>query len=287
MEFLSLIRIKHWIKNLFVFVPLVFAKKLGDTVSLTNAVTLFFLFSFVASIIYVFNDIHDREKDKFHPIKKNRPIASGKISIRLAVVIIFILTFAVIIIAMLSGLPINAVELVTAYFVINIFYTLKLKQIPILDILTISSGYVLRVYAGAFAIGVPVSQWLIVTVLFLSLFLATLKRGAEFRKAVGNGKTREVLSQYSSELINLILTVAVTGVIMSYLLYSISDKIYAEIHSYNFVITAIFPIYGLFRILLLYYKNEQGEDIIEILVKDFPSLLNLFLYGITVLYLIY
>ncbi len=287
MEIIKLIRVKHWIKNLFVFVPIVFAKKITDPSAVENSIALFFLFSFTASIIYVINDLHDKEKDKNHPVKKDRPIASGKISTGTAALIIAVLGVAIIVLQYFFKLSADTISVLATYFVINILYTFKLKQIPIVDILTISSGYVLRIFAGAFAVNVPVSQWLIVTVLFLSLFLAAIKRGAEFKNAEGKNKTRKVLKDYSAELINLIITVATTGVIISYLLYSISDKVYSELHSYNFVITAIFPTYGLFRALLLYYKNDKGEDAIELLVKDKPSLLNLFLFAISVFYLIY
>ncbi len=282
----ELIRVRHWVKNLFVFVPLVFARKFTSFDADLNAVLLFFLFNFVASAVYVINDLHDIEKDKNHPVKKNRPLASGAISKREAFTIIAALLLFSLAIVLFTELSPKAEKVALAYFVINLLYTFKLKKIAIVDILTISSGYVLRVYAGAFAVGVPVSQWLIVTVLFLALFLAAIKRGAEFRKKESENVTRVALEEYSGELIDVIVIVATTGVIISYLLYSISDKIYSEMHSYDFVVTAVFPIYGLFRALLLYYKDDKGEDAFELVLKDVPSLVNILLYGITVLLLL-
>ncbi len=287
MEILKLIRVKHWVKNFFVFVPLVFAQKFTDAASVENAVALFFLFSFAASLIYVVNDIHDVEKDKKHPVKKNRPLASGKISTLTAYAVISVLIFLIIAFSVFFRISPAALKVVAAYVFVNFLYTYKLKQIPVVDILTISSGYVMRIYAGAFAIDVPVSQWLIVSVLFLSLFLAALKRGAEFRKSRGTSETRKVLESYSEDVINSIISVSTTGVILSYLLYTVSDKIYSEFHSYNFIVTSIFVIYGLFRTLLLYYKEERGEDAFELVLRDVPSLVNLILYVIAVFYLIY
>ncbi len=284
MPVLKLLRIKHWIKNLFVFVPLLFAKEFSNLTALENSIFVFILFSFTASLVYVINDLHDLPKDKNHPVKKYRPLASGEISVNQAFVIIAVLALLVLIVALLSGISRDALIVILLYLIINLFYTFKLKQIAIIDILTISSGYVLRIYAGAFAIAVPVSHWLIITIIFLSLFLASLKRGAELRKQKDGNETRKVLDFYSEKLIDILITVATTGVILSYILYSVSDKIYTQFNSYNFVFTAVFPMYGLFRTLQLYYLNEKGEDTIEMLLKDFPSVLNLILYGVSLFY---
>ncbi len=284
---LKLLRIKHWVKNLFVFVPLVFARKFTEPDLLFNEIIAFFLFCFAASIIYIFNDIHDVENDRKHPVKKFRPLASGSLSVRTAIISAFVLFLLGLLISLTSNLPDEVFIAIFSYLILNFFYTLKLKRLAIIDILTISAGYVIRVYAGAFAIDVPVSHWLIVTILFLSLFLAALKRGSELKRMQGASDTRSVLDDYSEKLLNNIITVSTTGVIMSYLLYSISDKVYSQFHSYNFLFTAIFVIYGIFRVLFLFYKENKGEDAFELILRDIPSLVNLLLYGISIFVLIY
>jgi decaprenyl-phosphate phosphoribosyltransferase len=286
-EFLKLIRIKHWIKNIFVFVPIVFAHLLLDYHLLGKTVGMFFLFSFAASFLYVINDFHDRGKDRNHPVKKLRPIASGKISksgvVRVEVVL-FLLAYLLIVV---FDFPLPAILIVGFYLLLNLAYTFFLKRIVIIDVMSIAIGYILRIYAGAFVINVPVSHWLIVTVLFLSFFLAAIKRRSEFLNQNDVITTRKVLTDYNIDLLNIMVIVSVTGVILSYILYTVSDKIYAALHTYNFVFSSIFVFYGLFRYLFLTFSNRKGEDPIELFMKDGSSLLNLFFYFVTVIFFIY
>ena len=187
----------------------------------------------------------------------------------------------------LFDFSLSAILIVGFYVLLNLAYTFFLKRIVIIDVMSIAVGYILRIYAGAFVINVPVSHWLIVTVLFLSFFLAAIKRRTEYLNRNDEATTRKVLSDYNIDLLNVMVIVSVTGVIISYILYTVSDKIYFAFHTYNFVFSSVFVFYGLFRYLFLTFSNRKGEDPIELFMKDGSSLLNLFFYFITVIFFIY
>jgi 4-hydroxybenzoate polyprenyltransferase len=173
------------------------------------------------------------------------------------------------------------------YVLLNISYSLILKKIVIVDILSVSIGFMLRVISGALVIAVPLSSWLILTTLFLSLFLAVAKRRAEFIIYENENNTRIVLKDYNLKLLDLFLAVSAGGIIISYSLYSVAERTVNYFHTENLVFTTIFVIYGIFRYLYLIHKEKNGENSLEILLKDIPSIINIFIYGIVIYYLIY
>ena len=272
-EIIKLLRVSHWTKNVFVFVPLVFSKNLMNKDFLVEVLFAFVFFSIASSLVYVFNDLIDAGKDKLHQIKKFRPIASGKISRSKAVVIIFILIILTAVSFFVLNLQFNSVLL--GYILLNISYSLLLKKIVIVDLLSVSIGFMLRVISGALVITVPLSSWLILTTLFLSLFLAVAKRRAEFIIYENENNTRIVLKDYNLKLLDLFLAVSAGGIIISYSLYSVAERTVNYFHTENLVFTTIFVIYGIFRYLYLIHKEKNGENSLEILLKDSSSYTNI------------
>lgn len=281
-NFVSLIRISQWIKNLFVFVPLIFSKSFFSE-KLILSVEAFFIFSIASSISYIINDIFDIETDKVHPKKKERPIASGKVSKLQA--IFFIVLMFVFLLILLIPMNRNFIIAIVIYLAINFLYSAHLKKVSILDILLISSGFMLRVIAGALAIDVYISSWLILTTLFLSLFLAINKRIAEI-KHVGM-ISRNVLNFYSHEYLNQISGISTAGIIICYSMYTLSERTIKEFNTENLVFTTFFVVFGIFRYMLLVQKSDKGENIIETILEDYPSTINILAYIITILIIIY
>lgn len=282
---IQILRPSQWTKNIFVFVPLIFSKNLTHKDFLIEVLLGFLFFSLASSLVYVINDLTDIEKDKLHKIKKNRPIASGKISKSQALIIIFVLSILTSVSFLYTSLDFNLVLI--AYIALNILYSFVLKQIVIVDVLSVATGFMLRVIAGAVIIEVPLSSWLILTTLFLSLFLAVTKRRSEFIIYENENNTRQVLKDYNLKLIDQFLAISAGGIIISYSLYSVAERTVNYFHTENLVFTTVFVIYGIFRYLFLIYKNNKGENSLELLIRDTPSIFNMILYGITIYYLIY
>jgi len=285
LEVIKLLRIQSWIKNIFIFVPLVFSKHLFDFNLLVNVFEGFFAFSFTSSFVYVFNDIIDAEKDRHHPQKKFRPIASQKINKKEVWLILFILLAIVIIFSLL--LSSKFVLMLWLYIIINFAYTIYLKKIVIVDIFCIAAGFLIRVVSGAFIISVYLSNWLILTTIFLSLFLAVIKRRVEIANSFNSAIQREVLNDYSLDFIDLIAAITSASVILSYALYTVAERTIEAFGSEHLVFTTIFVIFGIFRYMFLALKKNMGENVAEVFLKDVPMIINLVLYLSVSLYLIY
>ena len=284
-EYLKIIRIPHWIKNIFVFVPLIFSHNLTNEDYLIKVILGFIAFSLTSSIVYVFNDIVDVNQDKLHPVKKNRPLASGKLTRNNAIAAIVILIMLLIPFLCQLNSKFNYVLLV--YAAINIAYSIRLKNIVILDLMIVAAGFMLRVLGGAYVIDVYVSNWLILTTLFLSLFLAVMKRKSEMRLLNNNSETRLVLKEYTPEFINQISAITASGVIICYALYTVSSRTVEIFNSEALVYTTIFVVFGLFRYMYLVLKNNKGENVIDTLLTDIPTIINSVFYLIVIFYIIY
>lgn len=284
-EYLSLIRISHWLKNVFVFVPLVYSKNFFNPELFTKTLVAFFVFSIASSLVYVFNDYFDAEKDRFHPLKKNRPIARGAISKENAVIVSIILLISVIVLSFLIWN--QFIVIVWIYILINILYTLYLKRIVIVDIFTIAAGFILRILGGAIIISVYISNWLLLTAVFLTLFLAVMKRRVEIATSSEAIEHRDVLKHYSLGFIDKIVSISAGGVILSYALYTVSEKTTIMFSSEKLVYTIPFVIFGVFRYIYLVYKENKGENITEVLISDIPMIINSVLYISITLVIIY
>lgn len=262
---LKLMRIKQWVKNAFVLAPLFFSLKFMIPIALKEGLMAFFIFCFTSSIIYVINDIADREKDRLHPKKKFRPIASGIVSVEQGYFLAFCLGVLVICGLLYLG-NFKVTLIVGAYILMNVFYSLKLKKIFLIDVMTIAVGFILRVYAGAYAIQVPVSGFIFMTTLFLSLFLGFTKRKAELMGT--KEKTRAVLKNYSLQNIDQFILISATLTIVSYALYTLEPTTVERFGSNSLIFSCLFVVYGIFRYISLLFSSASCEDPTENLFQD-------------------
>jgi len=285
--YFDLLRIPQWIKNFFIFVPLIFSQHLFEQSYVKLSILGFIIFSFVSSSIYIINDLIDINEDKVHPVKKFRPIPAGLISRGKAIVIA-----AILVLISFSLLPFTNLYFgitVFSYFTITIFYSLGLKNIVILDVFTIAAGFILRILGGAFIINVEISSWLMLTTMFISLYLAVMKRRSELKYFIAEDQasTRKVLVHYSPEFIDQMSTVTSAGVIICYALYTVSQRTITVFKTEHLIYTTPFVVFGIFRYMYLVYIGKKGENTTEILLSDLSMIINLFLYILTVITIIY
>ncbi len=283
-NYFKLIRVPQWIKNLFVFVPLLFSLNLFDRNYFITTLQAFIVLCLASSFIYVINDIIDIKADAAHPQKKNRPLPSGAISKKSAVVTLIILF---ILLAVLSYFtPLEFIYILLGFVVLNVLYSFYFKHVVILDVFSIATGFSLRVLGGAAIIDVPVSSWLILTTMFISLFLGVMKRHSELESISNqqNASTRKVLSDYSLTFTNQMATVAAAGVIICYALYTVSERTVTVFGTENLIFTTPFVVFGIFRFMYLEYLNQKGENTTQILLTDIPMIVTVILYfAVTVL----
>lgn len=295
-KFLRLIRVHQWVKNLFVFVPLLFSMHLFDLLYFLQTLSAFIVFCFASSAIYVINDIVDIEADRAHPVKKNRPLPAGDISKNLAVLIAIFLLALVAWSMMYFNFKFNL--LVVGFVVLNVFYSFWFKNIVILDVFSIAGGFSIRVLAGAFAILVPISSWLLLTTMFISLFLGVMKRRSELAMVTEFQRTnegaeqkgthsRKVLSQYSLNFTDQMATIAATGVIVCYALYSVAPRTVSIFNTERLIYTTPFVVFGIFRFMYLEYISGKGENTTRTLATDIPMIINVLLYVAATVVIIY
>lgn len=279
--YLQLLRPRQWIKNFFIFAALLFSRNIGKPQYLLAALYAFMCFCAASSSVYIFNDIIDIEKDRKHPRKRKRPLAAGIISRREAqITAAFMIPTAVIFSFMLNrsfGL------IITAYLLNNLLYTLYLKHIVILDVMSIALGFILRVAGGAVAIGVYISPWLILCTFTLALFLGFSKRRNELQVLQENAQShRLILEQYSLEFIDHMLSIVTVSTLISYSLYTF----FASDNKYSMV-TIFFVLYGIFRYQYIIYNKNAGESPEEIVLTDKPLLINILLWILASLVILY
>ncbi|MGD9781702.1 MAG: decaprenyl-phosphate phosphoribosyltransferase [Kiritimatiellia bacterium] len=279
-----LLRVKQWTKNAVVFAAFVFA--LGDQQQDLAArewwkVCLAALaFSLVSSAVYVLNDLHDAPQDRLHPIKKNRPIAAGEAGPVLALGLA-----AALLAAGLGGawrLGGGLLAVLGSYLALQIVYTLWLKRIALVDVIVISMGFVLRALAGAVAIHVRISPWLLVCAMLLALFLGLCKRRHEKVNLAGQG-TRAALDGYDERLLDLLVTMTGTAALVCYSIYTLWPETIAKFGTPWLGATIPFVVFGLFRYMDLVYRQDKGDRPEHILLTDLPLMADVALYGATVL----
>lgn len=269
----KLLRPKQWVKNCFIFVPLIFRGLAFDSLSFFNACFAFVLFCIAASAVYVLNDIYDKEFDQKHPVKsKERPIASGKISIRFA---FYILGFLyLILLAQVWFFP-ELFKVLLIYILLNFAYTFVFKHQPVIDIFIIAVGFVLRVVAGAVAIAVQTSSWMLITTLCLALYMAAIKRRQEIlvhniysEKSGKHKKTRHVLEKYNRSLLNRYAEIS--GV-SAFIFYSM----YVFIKQPDLILSIPFVIFGLFRYWFVVENQYGGESPTDLVLSDWQLMLSI------------
>lgn len=282
------VRPHQWIKNLFLYAGIVFGGKFFDLHALGLATAGFIAFCALASGVYLLNDVRDIKADKNHPKKKHRPIASGLVPIWVAIMLGII--FIVIGLLISFRLSLQFGMMGGGYIILQIAYTLFLKRLPILDILAVASGFVIRAAAGGIVVNVPISSWLLVCTSLIALFLVTEKRRQELasieEKEDYNAKSRPLLENYSVEFLDQLAIIEIAATIVGYMLYVFSIETRAKF-GYGMGATIPFVFYGLFRYLWLVYIKKAGESPTKIFLTDLPSIINLFFWSITVFIVYY
>lgn len=270
LETFKLLRVHQYIKNSFVLVGVIFSGYWNSSLAF-DALAVFIAFCLVASGVYIMNDILDKKSDLAHPTKRLRPIASGKISISRAWYLCFLLMVLGGGVAFLVN-PIAA-SFIVAYVLLNIGYSVSWKKIAVLDVFVISSGFMLRIFAGTVGIGIAPSSWLLLCGLMLTLFLGFCKRRSELLmlENLSNEEkplTREVLGSYSPIVIEQFMSISAAATILSYSLYTMNPETVARHHSQGLIFSIPFVVYGIFRYILLLHKRGVGSDTAKDLYTD-------------------
>ncbi|MFW0883668.1 decaprenyl-phosphate phosphoribosyltransferase [Candidatus Acidulodesulfobacterium sp. H_13] len=260
-----LLRPHQYIKNIFVFAPLLFSFNFQYQNFLDVSIA-FILFSMIASSIYIFNDLADIELDKEHPKKRYRPLASGNISKALAKYLIVILSAVSLIIAFLIN--INLFTVLISYFILNIAYSLKLKHVALVDIFIIATGFVLRLFAGASVISNTLSMWIIIMTFLLALFLAIAKRRDDVIFALKGKETRKNISGYNLEFVNAVMVLMSAVIIVSYILYTVSSSVLNKLHTHYLYFTTFFVILGIMRYMQITFVYENSGSPTKLVLKD-------------------
>lgn len=279
-----LIRPVQWIKNGFVFTGVIFSGLVYDPQLLLSVILAAIAFCLVSSSVYIFNDIIDCESDRQHPEKKERPIASGRVTLPFAITLGVILGICGILIAYYVSWQVLAIIL--GYIALNAAYTIRLKHVVILDVFCISTGFMLRILAGTIGVGIPPSKWLLLCSLMITLFLGFAKRRAEIirlrRRKEGH---RKVLMNYGPVLLDELIAICATGVIITYSLYTMSPEIIRIHHTENLIYTVPFVIYALFRYIYLLHHGNSGGDPTRDLLKDPHIIISVLGWSILTFYL--
>jgi len=280
------LRPRQWIKNGIVFAGLIFSQNLSNASLALAAAAAFALFCALSSSVYLINDIGDLERDRRHPLKRLRPIASGRLP--LAVAWAAGLGLMALGLGLSFALRVEFGLLAVAYFVLNLAYTYWLKHVAILDVMVIAIGFVIRAAAGAEAIAVEISPWLLICTIFLALFIALSKRRHEMMVLeAGAGEHRISLAQYSPYLLDQMIAVVTASTVISYCLYTMWPETVTKFGTANLVYTTPFVIFGVFRYLYLVHQRAQGGAPEKIPLSDPPMLVNLALWLAVVAVVLY
>lgn len=270
-------RPQQWIKNLFVFAALIFSQEFLNIKALQESIAAFLIFIIASSAVYLFNDLIDLPLDKKHPFKKNRPLAAGKLKVWEVATVSLALGLSALVLS--SFLNFEFFLIVLIYIFLNILYSLILKKIILVDILIVTIGFVLRAMAGAEAIKVSISPWLIVCTFFVALFLVTGKRLAEI-----NNHNEDF---YKKSFLDKILVFSLATTILSYVLYTIDAQTIMKFKTTNLLYTTIFVLFGLLRYFYLIETKNEGAKPSETLLTDKPIILTTLLWALSVIFLIY
>jgi 4-hydroxybenzoate polyprenyltransferase len=276
----------QWTKNLFVFAALIFSQQFFSAPLLLKTAGAFLSFCVVSGAFYIFNDLRDREEDRAHPKKSQRPIARGEISPAQALALFGGLAAAGLALAFFLGRGFFLA--VVIYFVLQVAYSLKLKQVVILDIFVIAAGFVIRVVAGGLVIAVPISSWLLICATLLALLLSMGKRRHELVLLENRAaEHRPILREYSAYLLDQMIAVVTASTLIAYCLYTISAETVEKFGTSRLIWTTPFVLYGIFRYLYLVHLKGKGGSPEEIIIHDRPMLLNMVLWIAAVILVLY
>lgn len=277
-------RPKQWPKNAFVFAALVFDIKLFDIGLLSRTVVAALLFCLVSGVVYLINDLVDIEKDRQHPKKRHRPLASGQLSPTTAIIAAVALVGGSLPLAFLLSIPFGAV--LTGYFALQVTYSFVLKNLAIIDVLTVAAGFVLRAVGGAVVIGVTISPWLYVCTTLLALFIGFSRRRHELVLLEGEAANhRASLDEYSPHLLDHMIAIVASTTVIAYSLYTFLAPNVPANHA--MMLTIPFVLYGIFRYLYLIHIHNAGGSPEEMFLRDRPLMINLALWGLAVIAILY
>jgi 4-hydroxybenzoate polyprenyltransferase len=280
------LRPHQWTKNLAVFAALGFSKHLFDTVLLLRSLAAFALFCGLSGAVYLLNDVADLERDRLHPLKALRPIASGLVPPRLAALVAAALAAGCLVGSLLLGR--RFLLCAAAYLALNVLYSLKLKEVVIVDVLSVSMGFVLRFVAGAVAISVVISEWLLICTILLALFLTLAKRRHELVSLSDTAAShRRILAEYSPYLLDQMISVVTASCVTAYAFYTTAAETKAKFQTDYLVLTIPFVLYGIFRYLYLVHRKEKGGSPSDVLLTDRPLLVAVALWAITIVVIVY
>ena len=280
------LRPSQWTKNVFVFAGLIFGLQLGNPTAVWRAVAAFGVFCLLSGVVYLFNDIRDREADRLHPVKSRRPIASGALKPSHAALAAGVLSVIAIAAAFALGSRFGLVA--TTYLLLLGLYSASLKHIVIVDVLTIAAGFVLRAIGGVVVVGVEFSHWLLLLMLLGALFLALSKRRAEIVTLAEDARGhRRILAEYSPYLLDQMISVVTASTLLAYAFYTIDPGTVEKFGTDRLLWTVPFPLYGILRYLYLVHQREGGGNPSEVLLTDRPILACVALWGAAVILILY
>jgi len=278
-------RPQQWIKNLVVFAALLFARKLTEWPLVCRAIIAAALFCVVSGAVYILNDLYDADRDRRHPVKARRPIASRRLGVAPALAAAVLLLSGGLMGGFILAPVFGAVLLI--YVSLNLVYTLWLKDVVIVDVMVIAAGFVLRAVGGALAIDVKISTWLVLCTILLSLFLAFCKRRQELAGLQDAHEHRTILKEYSIDFLDQMINVVTASTVVAYMFYTVSPEVEANLGTNYLYLTVPFVLYGIFRYLYLVHKKGVGDSPTQALLTDRPLLACVALWALTVVVLVY
>lgn len=280
-DYIKLLRVKHYIKNLLILLPVFFGRSFWHIAQLGSITAAFIAFCFTSSCVYILNDIQDMEKDRNHPVKCKRPIASGRIPVKNATAVLVVLALISVLILVLSKIPLKAVGLLALYVILNILYSCGLKNIVLADIAILTSGFVLRVFYGSVVSDIPVSDWMYLTVLTASLYMALGKRRNELKKSAGDA-TRAVLEKYNYAFLDKCMYLSLTSALIFYSLWAILE--FPGNYIIKFSIPLIIAISMLYSLIV---EKDSDGDPVEVILGSKGLLILVSIFGVLMLACLY
>lgn len=289
-KYLRLIRPQHWIKNVFVLVPMFFGGVLFDLTTIESGLLVFMAFSFIASSIYCYNDIVDADADRHHPVKCRRPIASGEVSVSHAYLLMAVMAVlsATMIMLLPSSERMGTAVVVAIYYVLNLAYCSKLKQYAVLDVCIVAFGFVLRIVAGGVAEEVALSQWIVLMTFLLTLFLSFAKRRDDVLRMNETGEApRHNTIRYNLTFINQAITITASVTLVCYIMYTVSPEVEEHFKSQYLYLTSVFVLLGLLRYIQIAVVDKKSGDPVKVVLTDRFSQLIVAAWLVTFLVMIY
>lgn len=285
-EILKSTRPHQWLKNLFIFAPIIFSQNIFNLPYILKTGIAFISFCLLSGSLYILNDLNDREEDKLHPIKSKRPIASGRLK-RSSAILSFITLSAL---AFVLAITLNKYFFIIAlaYFSLQVAYSFWLKHVVILDVFVVAAGFLIRVVAGGLAIDVSLSSWLLICTILLALFLAMSKRRHELILLEENAHNhRPILKEYNPYLLDQMIAVVTASTLITYCLYTISEETVTKFGTTKLIYTIPFVLYGIFRYLYLVHQKSEGGSPDVLIIKDKPLLADIFLWIVSAILILY